>query len=579
MNIGHDGSGVPSKPSAEGEQDDRLLSDVNVSDTKALCPRLVIAGTGADVGKTTIAIGIMAALRARGRRVASAKVGPDYIDPGYHRVATGRPGRNLDVRMSGVDMVPRLAARAGDGADLLVIEGTMGLFDGVGATDEASTAQVASLLDAPVVLVVDASNMSGSVAAVIHGFNGVLQKKFGSRLAGVILNRVESDTHEAILKEAIRETRVKVLGVFRRSQEINWRDRHLGLIPVVEQFEHVESSVKVLADLAEKHADLRSLEIIAGQAPKLRAAPPDAAHTASSSRIPIAVAGGPGFSFAYEDNLEQLEAAGAKLVVFDPRTASSLPQGVKGLYAGGGFPEEYVKEISANSTLLSDVYKKVTDGLVTWAECGGLLWLCRSLDGTAMCGVVSADASMTDRVTVGYRTATLRNRCPIAPAGALLVGHEYHYSEMSPTGSALRLSGNGGSSRGGWATQTLFASYLHLHLGADPSKAEWFVATAAGAPPPAIRERLPDTGVEGGADAINLERPRDGNGKNGNARRRGGRGSPSERNRGGGRGDSETSADAQGRLPPRHPGAGRESPRGPGSRRRPRPPRSDGHAG
>ena len=182
MNIEHDGSGVPSKPPAEGEQHDRLLSDVNASDTKALCPRLVIAGTGADVGKTTIATGIMAALRARGRRVASAKVGPDYIDPGYHRVATGRPGRNLDVRISGVDMVPRLAARAGDGADLLVIEGTMGLFDGVGATDEASTAQVASLLDAPVVLVVDASNMSGSVAAVIHGFNGLLQKKFGSEV-------------------------------------------------------------------------------------------------------------------------------------------------------------------------------------------------------------------------------------------------------------------------------------------------------------------------------------------------------------------------------------------------------------
>ena len=552
---------------------------MNGPDKRALGARLVIAGTSSDVGKTAIATGIMAALRARGRRIAAAKVGPDYVDPGYHRVATGRPSRNLDVRMSGVEMVPRLASRAADGADLLVIEGAMGLFDGVGATDEASTAHVAALLDAPVVLVVDASKMSGSVIAVVQGFNGILQKRRGSRLAGVILNRVGSDTHEAQLREALRESRVPVLGAFRRSEEMNRPDRHLGLIPIVEHVGDVERSVKVLADLAAKHVDLRSVEIIADRAPQFRAAPPETAHPVSSSRIPIAVAGGPAFSFAYEDNLEQLEAAGAKLVPFDPRTTSSLPREVKGLYAGGGFPEEYVKEISANSPLLADVHTRVTDGLVTWAECGGLLWLCRSLDGVPMCGVVAADASMTDRVTVGYRTATLRNRCPIAPAGAVLVGHEHRSSSVSPQGGALRQSGNGGSSRGGWATHTLLASYLQLHLGADPAKAEWFVAAAAGVPAPALREGLPDTGIEGGSGAIGARRPRDGKARNRDAPRSGGKGSPPERNRGGGRGGSESPGDARGKQSSRHPDTGREPRRDSGPRRRPRPPRSDGQGG
>ena len=382
-------------------------------------------------------------------------------------------------------MIPRLAARAADGADLLVIEGMMGLFDGMGATDEASTAHVASLLDAPVVLVVDASKMSGSVAAVVHGFNGILQKKLGSRLAGVILTRVESDTHEAVLKEALRETRVLVLGAFRQSQEMNWRERRLGLVPVVEHLGDVERSVEVLADLAAKQVDLRSLEIIADRAPQLRAVPPEAARICVVFSCPNCGRRWAGVQLCVPG--QSRTARSRRCKARDVRSANVIVIAAGGERAlrGGGFPEEYVKEISANAALLADVYAKVTDGLVTWAECGGLLWLCRSLDDMAMCGVVAADASMTDHVTVGYRTATLRNRCPIAPAGAVLVGHEHHYSEMSPTGSALRLSGDGGSSKGGWATSTLLASYLHIHLGADPIEG----GVVCARPPVACRHR------------------------------------------------------------------------------------------
>jgi cobyrinic acid a,c-diamide synthase len=552
---------------------DPIMSDVRASPKQTLCARLVIAGTSSDVGTSTITTGILAALSARGRHVASAKVGPDYVSPGYHRVATGRPGRNLDVRISGANMIPRLALRAAGGADIFIIEGTGGLFDGVGTTNEASTAEVASLLDAPVVLVVDASKMSGSVAAVVNGFNEMFHKTFGSELVGIILNRVGSDAHEALLKEALGETRVRVLGAFQRSEEMNWPDLRSGLVPLVEHLSVVERSVKVLAELAASRVDIRGLEILADRAPQLRAVPPEVAQIVTSSRIPIAVPGGSGCGFAYQDNLDQLEAAGAKLAFFDPRATSSLPRGVKGLYAAGGLPEEYVKEIAANVPLMEDVNARVTGGLVTWAESGGFLWLCRSLDDQALCGVIAADASMTDHVTVGYRTVTLRNRCPIAPAHAVMVAYEQHASVMLPTGSALRLSGDGISSKAGWATPTMFASYLQLHLGVDPSKAEWFVAAAGGVPAPPLRERPPIVEVEERGDAPRASRPLGQKRGNGNSRRRSGGSSPSDRNR---RGGADGLKDERGRQSPRRAGAGHESGRDAGQPRLPRPPRADG---
>jgi cobyrinic acid a,c-diamide synthase len=418
----------------------------------------------------------MAAFSRAGVRVAAAKVGPDFIDPGYHALATGRPGRNLDAWMSGETAIPALAARAAEGADLLLIEGVMGLFDGAADPTPgfASTAHVAKLLDSPVVLVVDASAMSGSVAALVHGFS-----TFDPDLdvAGVILNRVAGPGHEALLRQALGD--VAVFGVVPRDDALAWRDRHLGLVPVVEQREVVAASIERLAVVIATGCDLPALDALARRATGLHAtALPVPARTAKT--VPVAIASGPAFSFSYPDNLEALAAAGAELVPFDPLTDAELPAGARALVAGGGFPEVFAHELAANTPLLADVRAKVGAGLVTWAECGGLLWLARSLDGAPMAGALDATAAMTGTLTLGYRRARVRRRCPLGEPGTPLRGHEFHYSQVAPAGEALHLAGRAGETRGGFATDTLLASYLHVHLAAEPDLTATFVAAAAG---------------------------------------------------------------------------------------------------
>ncbi|HVM06156.1 MAG TPA: cobyrinate a,c-diamide synthase [Acidimicrobiales bacterium] len=445
--------------------------------TALLPPRLVVAGTSSGVGKTTVATGLMAAFRRRGVRVAAAKVGPDFIDPGYHALATGRPGRNLDAWICGAEAVSALAGRAGRGAELLIVEGVMGLFDG--AADDggtASTAQVARLLDAPVVLVVDASSMSGSVAALVHGF-ATFDPRL--RLAGVVLNRVGSDGHEVMLREALGPLGVPVLGVLRRDPAWAWRDRHLGLVPVAEHRDEVARSLDALADAIDASCDLGAFEALAATAPSSEVRdPPLPDPPAGGLRVRVAVAAGPAFTFAYRDNLEALEAAGAELIAVDPIVDASLPEGCAGLYAGGGFPEVFAEALSANRPLLDDVAARCRHGLVTWAECGGLVWLARSLDGHRLAGVVPADARMTDRLTLGYRRATPRVDNPVVVAGAEVRGHEFHYSAVDPPGDAVEVASRFGRGRAGFAGLSLFAGYLHLHLGADPAPAARFVEAA-----------------------------------------------------------------------------------------------------
>jgi len=446
-----------------------------------LGPRLVIAGTHSGVGKTTVATGIMAALAARGGRVGGAKVGPDFIDPGYHALATGRPSRNLDAWICGELAVGALAARGSAGCDLLVIEGVMGLFDGAGEHDPAatsspadfaSTAHVARLLDAPVVLVVDAGAMSGSVAALVHGFCTFDPRV---RVAGVVLNRVASPGHEALLRDALAAGPVPVLGVLPRDPGLTWRDRHLGLVPVVEHRADVAASIDRLAAVVARGCDLAAIEALARSAPPMPVTDAPQPVTRTGPRVPVAVAAGPAFSFAYPDNLEALEAAGAELLPFDPLSDPSLPEHCRGLVAGGGFPEVYADHLGANRPLLDDVRRRVADGLVTWAECGGLLWLSRSLDGTPMAAALPCDARMTDRLTLGYRRATTRSPSPLGPTGTALRGHEFHYSTVEPGGRALALTGRFGSGEGGFASPRMLASYLHLHLGAAPELADRFV--------------------------------------------------------------------------------------------------------
>lgn len=453
----------------------------------ALPARIVVAGTHSGAGKTSVATGLAAALVAAGHRVATAKVGPDFIDPGYHAVATGRPGRNLDAWMSGAGAVPALAERAAGDADVLVVEGVMGLFDGAASAvpgavdpdrDDASTAHVARLLDAPVVLVVDAASMSRSVAAIVHGF---VAFDPDVRVAGVVLNRVGSAGHEQLLRSALAPLGVPVLGVLRRDDAFAWRDRHLGLVPVVEQRAEVGESVARLAAAVAAGCDLEAVVALARTAPPVVSGSPlPAAQRVVEGPGPplrIAVAGGSAFSFSYPDNLERLAETGAEVVPFDPLVDPALPEGVAGLVVGGGFPEVFGAALADNVPLLADVAARVRAGLPTWAECGGLLWLARSLDGHAMAGVLSADGVMTDRLSLGYRSAVALVDTPIGPAGTELRGHEFHYSQLTPPGSALHLEGRFGSGDAGHASPTLLASYLHVHLGADPTPAERFVAT------------------------------------------------------------------------------------------------------
>jgi cobyrinic acid a,c-diamide synthase len=436
-----------------------------------LGPRLIVAGTSSGVGKTTVATGLMAALRRRGVKVASAKVGPDFIDPGYHALATGRAGRNLDAWLSGEAAMAPLAARAAQDADLLIIEGVMGLFDGSGSSTEASTAHIARLLDAPVVLVVDASAMSGSVAALVHGY-----ATFDPNLhvEGVILNQVGSAGHETLLREALAPLRIPVVGALHRDPSLTWRDRHLGLVPVVERPQETGQALARLAAHVTQRLDLDAIVGLAHRAPPVTAGAPPTARPIGPCRV--AVAAGPAFSFTYPDNVEALQDAGAELLPFDPLTEPRLPDGAQALVAGGGFPEVFAPALADNQPLLGDIRTRAGKGLVIWAECGGLLWLANSLDGHRLCGVIPAEARMTDRLTLGYRTATMTTTTPLGDTGTTVRGHEFHYSTIDPAGDALALEGRFGNGRAGWASPTLLASYLHLHLGAAPELAERLVA-------------------------------------------------------------------------------------------------------
>lgn len=469
-------------------------------------PRLVVAAPSSGSGKTTVATGLMAAFAERGLAVSPHKVGPDYIDPGYHALATGRPGRNLDAYLCGPHLVGPLFAHGAAGAELAVVEGVMGLFDGASGEGElASTAHVAKLLRAPVVLVVDASSQSRSVAALVHGFASWDPEV---RVAGVVLNKVASERHEELLREALGASGVPVLGALRRAGRVATPSRHLGLVPAAERRSEATAAVAALAAQVREGCDLDALLALARSAPRLPAVPWNPADAAGEAAVPpgsrpvVAVAGGPAFSFSYAEHGELLRAAGADVVPFDPLRDESLPEGTGGLVIGGGFPEVYGPQLSANAPLRASVAALAASGAPVAAECGGLLYLARGLtaeaggdaagDGSGgsggrawpMCGVLPADAAMTGRLTLGYREAVAVGDSALAAVGTRVRGHEFHRTAVRPgTGREpawglvrpeRRTEGFVAGPRG-----NVHASYLHVHWSAAPELARRLTESCA----------------------------------------------------------------------------------------------------
>ncbi|MFF9020605.1 cobyrinate a,c-diamide synthase [Streptomyces eurythermus] len=438
-------------------------------------PRLVVAAPSSGSGKTTVATGLMAAFAARGLAVSPHKVGPDYIDPGYHALATGRTGRNLDAYLCGPELVAPLFLHGARGCDLAVVEGVMGLYDGAAGQGElASTAHVAKLLRAPVVLVVDASSQSRSVAALVHGFASWDPEV---RLGGVILNKVGSDRHEELLREALDSSGVPVLGVLRRVPQVDTPSRHLGLVPVAERRADAVDAVAAMAAQVERGCDLDALSRLASSAGPLPAVPWEAPVGVAGRRAVVAVAGGPAFTFSYAEHTELLTAAGAEVVTFDPLRDERLPEGTAGLVIGGGFPEVYAAELSANESLRGAVAELALSGAPVAAECAGLLYLCRELDGRPMCGVLDAAARMSERLTLGYRDAVAVGDSALAAAGTRMRGHEFHRTVVEPGAGAAPAWGVTAPVRRveGFVQQGVHASYLHTHWAAEPGVARRFV--------------------------------------------------------------------------------------------------------
>ncbi|WP_370460812.1 cobyrinate a,c-diamide synthase [Pseudonocardia sp. EV170527-09] len=451
---------------------------------------LVVAAPSSGSGKTTVATGLMAALSRRGTRVAPFKIGPDYIDPGYHTLAAGRPGRNLDVVLQGADRLAPLARHGSRDADVAVVEGVMGLFDGRIADGAGSTAQVAAALGAPVVLVVDVRGQSRSLAALLHGFRSFDESV---QVAGVILNRVGSQRHADVCRAAAEEVGLPVLGAVPRRAELAVPSRHLGLVTAAEHGTAATAAVDAMAELVATHVDLDAVLALARPLPPGPVWDPAAevgTGGTAEQRPLVALAGGPAFGFGYAEHAELLTAAGADVATFDPLRDPALPAGTAALVLPGGFPEEHVGALGDNAPLRAQVAALAASGAPVHAECGGLLYLCRDLDGTPMCGVLDASAGMTPRLTLGYRDAVAVSASPLFVAGERAGAHEFHRCAVTPrAGAAPAWAWRGGEPEG-YVEDRVHASFLHTHPAGVPGAVARFVAAArdarAGAAPAAF---------------------------------------------------------------------------------------------
>ncbi|GMU39327.1 MAG: hydrogenobyrinate a,c-diamide synthase [Chloroflexota bacterium] len=444
---------------------------------------VVIAGTASGVGKTTITCGLIGALRARGLAVAPFKVGPDYIDPSYHARAAGRPCHTLDSWMVPHDALRQIFERATRDADIAVIEGVMGLFDGRSGGGEAgSTAEVAKLLGLPVILVVDAAKTARSVAAQVLGF-----QRFDPdlRVTGVILNNVASPNHASLCTEPIEAaTGLPVLGALQRTDALRVPERYLGLVPTVEG----RVADQFFADAIERvssQVDLTQLLRLAGESSARDASGDTSPWPAAAlgERVTIAVAHDEAFSFMYPENLDLLTSWGAVIAPFSPLHDRTLPAGTAGVYLGGGFPELYAQGLSANMPMLASLRVAAARGLPIYGECGGLMYLGQQLTDNegavhAMAGIVPLRSSMAERrLTLGYRMATAQADGPHLTRGQTVRGHEFHWSTLEESPEPKQSAYATDRMRHeGYARGNVWASYVHLHFATDAHIAPRFIA-------------------------------------------------------------------------------------------------------
>ncbi|MEH2385972.1 MAG: cobyrinate a,c-diamide synthase [Nostoc sp.] len=484
---------------------------------------LVIAGERSGVGKTTVTLTLLASLRRRDRLVQSFKIGPDYIDPMFHQHVTGRACRNLDPVLTSQAYVQQCFTRHSQLSEYALVEGVMGLFDGVKrsrewrvghmgdkgdmgdefgrcpmpnaqcpmpnaqcpmpnaqcpmpnaqcSTDFASTAHIARLLDLPVVLVIDCSRLSGSVAAIAHGY-----KSFDPRIkiAGVILNRVGSDRHLSLLKDSLEPLQLAILGVLRRQDNITIPDRHLGLVPTAELPE-LKALIDRLADLGDTCFDWQRLLPLLKSEPLPHLPPCGELKLHPPSSVRIAVARDRAFNFYYQDNLDLLQQLGAELVFWSPLEDAGIPKDVQGMYFGGGFPEVFAQQLAENTSVRDAVKTAILKGMPTIAECGGLMYLCEQIidfEGKSwpMAGVLPTSAVMGGRLTLGYRRAVALQDNLLVKAGTTVYGHEFHRSDLTltptqPLFETSRYDCDENMGCEGWGLPAnVHASYVHLHWG------------------------------------------------------------------------------------------------------------------
>ena len=442
-------------------------------------PRIVIAATQSGSGKTTIVTGLLAALRQKGLSVQSFKIGPDYIDPGYHELASGRPGHNLDSWLLPAGRMKDIFIRSAVSADVAVIEGVMGLYDG-GRGGISSTAEVAKLLKAPVLLVIDAKSMGASAAAIAMGFRDYDSEV---ELAGILLNRLGSDTHETMVTEAVEKVGIPVFGAVHREDGLKMPERHLGLLPVGENEERqvVDRIGKAVASQVKLDEILR----LAQSAVPLELNSVEKERPAGDT-VKIAVARDEAFSFYYPESLRVLEDLGGEMLEFSPLHDDVLPE-ADGLILGGGFPEMFAEALQRNESMRHSIKAAADKGMPVYGECGGFMYLMeglRDFSGReyAMTGVLPGVAKMNEKLQmVGYVTAELRENTILGRKGTQFRGHEFHFSsecggeEACPRAFTFTRLRNGAVYPAGFVKGNVVGSYLHLHFAGCPDAAEHFV--------------------------------------------------------------------------------------------------------